>query len=330
VGLIVYELVLGVHDAVGGRCHMAMNSHTEELLQSLMGRALTAIIGDVGRARKLLSEAIPGLVASFNGLRADLALQSDDLLDVSGQLEGKSGDNGFLVLMRSMLGTLMDELASVNANSGKLLGRINHLSQEVQGIIEHTAEVDWMARETRLIALNARIEAQRAGHSGRTFGVVANEVKTLAERASLFSGKIREVANRATDELALAQKSFQALASKDMESLSEVRAQVMKTLERLDQSNARVAQSLKGFEANVDTAIRALQFDDMMTQLLVSVETRLEQFRDLWTAWQRAQASDGADTWKAFDRLVETVLPQMLNRSPVQQSSLTMGTTELF
>ena len=74
--------------------------------------------------------------------------------------------------------------------------RIIELSRQVSSVAEgKIALINTITRETRILALNALIESARAGESGRGFGVVANEVKTISDR-------ITEISQQLSSELA--------------------------------------------------------------------------------------------------------------------------------
>ena len=67
------------------------------------------------------------------------------------------------------------------------------LAEQAQAIGEIIATVNDIAEQTNLLALNAAIEASRAGEHGKGFGVVATEVKALADQSKKATGQVRQI-----------------------------------------------------------------------------------------------------------------------------------------
>ncbi|NOX21207.1 MAG: methyl-accepting chemotaxis protein, partial [Nitrospirae bacterium] len=86
----------------------------------------------------------------------------------------------------------MHAIADAVRSTSETINRLGMSSEEINEIVNVINEI---AEQTNMLALNAAIEAARAGEHGKGFAVVAEEVRKLAERTTMATGKIRDMVN---------------------------------------------------------------------------------------------------------------------------------------
>lgn len=293
----------------------------EEALEKSLGE----LEGDLERSRKIASTATSALLASFSALKEELARQQAALDALASRFSSTHGEASFADSVGAMFKEFVGELVEASDNSRVIGERLSGLTNDVKEVATNMNEVELLSRRTRLLALNARIEASRAGRAGATFQVVANEVKALSEQTAHFSSKIVGLVARAEVGIIATSGTVSELSARGTQVAAEARGKLGDALDGLSSANAALASTLHQVSGHVNRAVEALQFDDMLSQLLVGASQKVAALR---TLFQQAVLVAGTGDGDAIVALDETV--QRLTRTSVRQESVEQGAIELF
>jgi len=277
--------------------------------------ALTRVIEDVGRARSILSDAMARLFGTFSSLRDQLA-EERNLFEVTlQQVNGKGSDAGLVGVLRDVLSRFVADIVGISASSVKIMMEVDALRGHADNVGARGKQIENIASTTRMLSLNARIEAQRLGSAGAVFRVVADEIKALALQSAQLSKAISDALAVQSVSLSNASTAVSKLAASDLDHAVASHKHLEVTIARLAEMSSTSLQILSRIQREADTAIQALQFEDMLTQLLNSIADKL---RLVQLACRTGSAEQLAE------------LDVKIHRDSVTQRSLGVGTVELF
>ena len=152
----------------------------------------------------------------------------------------------------------------VNASAEKMRAAMNALEGQTEAISRIVSTITDIADQTNLLALNAAIEAARAGEAGRGFAVVADEVRKLAEKTMLATKDvgtaIGNVQQSARDNIKVMDDTY--LAVHDATRLAEDSGNALHSIVALSEENSRqvdrIAQSVSSLVTHSDNISDAL------------------------------------------------------------------------
>src|SRR5262249_39309396 len=150
-----------------------------------------------------------------------------------------------------------DEMVRVGQDSARIIGELERLTAAVNAIVTRADSIEQLARATRLLALNARIETERAGMAGRTFGVVADEVKRLAASSAQRSDQIGAEVNVCHVSLRETNRTAGSLSTHDVDSTMTSRYRLVDAVGKLDDVNRTLEETLGKVENSVALAVQA-------------------------------------------------------------------------
>ena len=130
----------------------------------------------------------------------------------------------------STLDHLMAQLRSIGEDTAAASEAVSGLKQVASGIQNFVGLIQGISEQTNLLALNAAIEAARAGEQGRGFAVVADEVRTLAQRTADATAEIGALISTIGGEVDLVANGIGTVGSRSgelAENVQQVAAQVV-------------------------------------------------------------------------------------------------------
>lgn len=204
-----------------------------------------------------------------------------------------------------MLDTLRE---SIDVKS-VLLDKIKQLKEQTGEVQDVVSSVKQLSRRTELLAINASIEARRAGAQGKSFAVVAQEVRKLSEASD---GMVSDVEDRI---LRLEQKMDEVIAQtgRDISSSASTGDNPLPLYERfralalsLGQSSEILLAESSNIRREISAILVALQYQDKISQILTHVSADIQALHSYLEQQCHAGPAVSLDATAWLEKLLAT------------------------
>jgi methyl-accepting chemotaxis protein len=230
-----------------GQALETMVSHIRTAAQEVSGRAnaLSGLSGGAYEGMEQQSGEITSMAGAVEEFSATALTIADNMGSTERMAQGNAQQTRIGRASMEEASASLEQIAGSLSSTATVIDTLGQRSQEIGGIVSVITSI---AEQTNLLALNAAIEAARAGEQGRGFAVVADEVRSLASRT-----------RQATDEISGMISSIQQETSNAINTMQQGNALMQEGLSR----NAKVAAAL----ATIDEQSRSAgeQFTSITT-----------------------------------------------------------------
>ncbi len=182
-----------------------IRGEADSLKETIVASATLAKSSSMGTSQ--ISESMTGLAQTTETMAQSVQEINENVVSMGERIEEVVKNTQNLNLSSGKMTNANNEasecIRSMNESSERSLWAIENITKLIEQTDESIQKIDEMmnlitniASQTNLLALNASIEAARAGEAGKGFGVVAEEIKNLAEQSNQSASKIKDVVNQ--------------------------------------------------------------------------------------------------------------------------------------
>lgn len=182
------------------------------------------------------------------------------------------------------LSEAITKILQVSKLAMSMVMTIGNAADNISKVEQCIEQVQTLTRQTNMLAMNTQIEAARAGDAGRSFRIIAQEVKALSENIRSISNQIQSEVLQVSTSVKKSSEVVDNLAYYDMTDNLELKEKIDSLIDSIVNQNARFGHLLKDSAQSADEVsqtiselVMGIQFQDRNSQVLGDFRTLLER-----------------------------------------------------
>jgi len=232
-----------------------------------------------------VESSVVSVCANFNGMATRARSGFEQATRLMGGDDTSDGGNliGLIESSHGTLDTLMTRIVRGGELSMKAVYRMDDVEEGMKRISSILSAVSDVATRTRLLTVNAKIEAARVGEQGKGFAVVAGEISQLSAKSAEIVESITEILTKLSADVGATVSDLRELASADMGEVLLGKQRIEDSMQTLQDRHALLKDRLRAVTAEGEAladeiagAVVGLQFQDRVSQRLGQVIDGIE------------------------------------------------------